>query len=108
METADAGAGERSSGLEVPGSTDDRLFLVKGVLWGAAGVGASAPPGSACAGAGIPTSTPSWETSARGARRPGWRLESPRGVRLVSRALLVCCIPHPYPTPAPCPLQCLS
>lgn len=33
METADAGAGERSSGLEVPGSTDDRLFLVKGGIF---------------------------------------------------------------------------
>lgn len=32
MEAAGAGAGQRSSGLEAPGCTDDRLFLVKGVV----------------------------------------------------------------------------
>lgn len=30
METAGAGPGQPASGLEAPGSTDDRLFLVKG------------------------------------------------------------------------------
>lgn len=30
METAGAGTGQPASGLEAPGSTDDRLFLVKG------------------------------------------------------------------------------
>lgn len=63
METAGAGPGGRASGLEDVGSADDRLFVVKGVL-GAAGVGASSPPGSACAGADIPTYTPPWETFA--------------------------------------------
>ncbi|XP_039729813.1 transmembrane protein 242 [Pteropus medius] len=33
MEAAGAGDGERSSGLEAPGSTDDRLFLVKGGIF---------------------------------------------------------------------------
>ncbi|KAM5283675.1 transmembrane protein 242 [Hipposideros larvatus] len=33
METAGPGAGERSSGLEAPGSADDRLFLVKGGIF---------------------------------------------------------------------------
>lgn len=32
MEAAGAGSGQRSSGSEAPGSTDDRLFLVKGVV----------------------------------------------------------------------------
>lgn len=32
MEAAGAGAGQRSSGSEAPGCTDDRLFLVKGVV----------------------------------------------------------------------------
>lgn len=33
MEAAGTGPGERSSELEAAGSTDDRLFVVKGVLW---------------------------------------------------------------------------
>nr|XP_005552250.2 transmembrane protein 242 isoform X2 [Macaca fascicularis] len=33
METAGAGPGQPASGLEAPGSTDDRLFLVKGGIF---------------------------------------------------------------------------
>uniref|UniRef100_A0A671G299 Transmembrane protein 242 n=1 Tax=Rhinolophus ferrumequinum TaxID=59479 RepID=A0A671G299_RHIFE len=33
METAGTGPGERSSGLEAAGSTDDRLFVVKGGIF---------------------------------------------------------------------------
>lgn len=32
MEAAGAGPGGRASGLEAAGATDDRLFVVKGVL----------------------------------------------------------------------------
>ncbi|XP_011734632.2 transmembrane protein 242 isoform X2 [Macaca nemestrina] len=33
METAGSGTGQPASGLEAPGSTDDRLFLVKGGIF---------------------------------------------------------------------------
>lgn len=57
MEAADAGATERSSRPEASASADDRLFLVKGVVYRGAGVRAGSPGALACAGAGVPTHT---------------------------------------------------
>lgn len=64
METEDTGTGEPSSRLGAPASTNDRLFVVKGVVWWGAGVGVTSPGALACAGAGIPTHTPPRETFA--------------------------------------------
>ena len=62
MEAGDAGPAEPSSRPEASVSADDRLFLVKGVVWRGAGVRSGSPGALACAGAGVPTHTLPGET----------------------------------------------
>ena len=62
MEAGDAGSAEPSSRPEASVSADDRLFLVKGVVWRGAGVRSGSPGALACAGAGVPTHTLPGET----------------------------------------------
>lgn len=58
MEPAGPEAGERSSGLESPGSTDDRLFLVKGVVRWACGGRASSARALPALGGTVPVTRP--------------------------------------------------